>query len=141
MNKEKQLKTEMIGIGKKLYSLRLTAAKGGNLSAALEKDVILITRSGTCLGELKEDDILKANICSGGDTKGLSTEFPLHSLIHQNFPDQVVIHCHPPLANAYFYAHSSLQSVTFENRLFLGNVPVIEQSTPSVTRPERSLPP
>lgn len=139
MNKEQQLKNGIIGIGRKLYDLRLTVARGGNLSASLEKDVILITRSGACLGELREADILQANIFSGSDTKGLSTEFPLHSLIHKHFSDKVVIHCHPPLANAYFYAYNSLQSITFENKLFLGDVPVIGQSTPSVTQPEKVI--
>ncbi|MFH1045568.1 MAG: class II aldolase/adducin family protein, partial [Candidatus Omnitrophota bacterium] len=58
MNTEKKLKQEIVSIGKRLYDFRLVAAKGGNLSARLSAHRILITASGTCLGELKEKEIL-----------------------------------------------------------------------------------
>ncbi|MCQ9208621.1 MAG: class II aldolase/adducin family protein [Omnitrophica bacterium] len=138
MDRVKRLKEEIIKIGKKLYDFRLVAAKGGNLSARIENDLILITASGTCLGQLQEKDILKVNI-SEDEVAGLTTEFPLHSLVYQSFPAQRVIHCHPPLINAYYSSYEKLESITFENKLFLGQVPVVIQSTPSVTQPEKVI--
>ena len=140
MNKQR-LKAEIINIGKRLYDFRLVAARGGNISARIEAGNILITASGTCLGELKEDDILEVNISSpaSGKMQGLTTEFPLHRSIYKNFPIQYFIHCHPPLINAYFSVYEELQTVTFENKLFLGNVPVVKQATPSVTQPEKVI--
>jgi len=132
-----KLKKEIISIGKKLYEFRLVAAKGGNLSARIDQDNILITSSGTCLGTLQEEDILKVNLSSADQVKGLTTEFPLHSLIYKNFPTMRVIHCHSPLTNAYFAAYNKLESITFENKLFLGEVPVIDQATPSITQPQK----
>lgn len=136
MNK---LKKEIISIGKKLYELRLVAAKGGNLSARIDQDNIVITSSGTCLGQLKESDILEVNLASADQVKGLTTEFPLHSLIYQNFPVMRIIHCHPPLTNAYFAVYSKLASITFENKLFLGEVPLINQETPSIAQPQKVI--
>jgi L-fuculose-phosphate aldolase len=136
--KEKALRQEIINTGKKLYALRLVVASAGNLSARLDGNNILITATGTCLGELKDRDIIEVDIASDADIKKklLSTEFPLHSLIYKNFPVKAVIHCHPPLANGYFAVYSDLKALTFESKLYLGNVPVVAQDTPSITKPE-----
>jgi len=66
----------------------------------------------------------------------LTSEFPLHSLVYKNFPSKVVIHCHPTLINAYFAVYPDLKPITFETKLYLGNIPVVEQDTPTITKPE-----
>lgn len=136
--KEKALKNEIINIGKKLYALRLVVARSGNLSVGLDENVILVTASGTSLGNLSHDDIIKVDLTNPEDIKNtrLTSEFPLHSLIYKNFPCKVVIHCHPTLVNAYFALYSDLKALTFETKLYLGNIPVVEQDTPAITRPE-----
>lgn len=135
--KEKSLKENIINIGKKLYDLRLVAAKSGNLSARIDDNNILITATGTCLGSLTSDDILKVDLNSDNvKNQNVTTEFPLHSLVYKNFPSKVIIHCHPPLTNAYFAVYSELKALTFETKLYLGNVPVAAQDTPAVTKPE-----
>lgn len=136
---EKRQKEEMIGLGEKLYDLRLTVARGGNLSSRLVQDTILITATSVSLGELSEEDIIKVDLTNSADcaNKRLSTEFPLHSLIYKNFSGiNRVIHCHPPLTNAYFAVYDDLEILTFETKLFLGHIPVVKQFTPSVTNPE-----
>ncbi len=141
MPKEKQLKEEIIKTGKKLYDFRLLAAKGGNLSARIEGDLILITASGCCLGELKEKDILKVDLTSKDVAmkKGLTTEFALHSLIYKDFSTSRIIHCHPPLINAYYSIYDELENVTFESKLYLGKVPVVRQVTPNISEPEKVI--
>lgn len=136
--KERQLRNEIIDIGKKLYQLRLVAARAGNLSARLDQDNILITATGTALGNLRNEDILKIDLANPQDLKNkrLSTEFPLHNLIYKNFKHHVVIHCHPALVNGYFAVYSDIKPLTFETKLYLGNVPVVAQETPAVTKPE-----
>jgi len=132
--KESQLRKEMIELGKRLYQQRLVSGCSGNLSARLDEKHILITATGTALGNLTEEEIIKVDLSSPEKEK-VSSEFPLHSLIYKNFPQQVVIHCHPPLANAYFASHQTLKALTFEARLYVGNIPVVEQDTPTVTQP------
>lgn len=153
-NKERSLKDDIISIGKKLYKLRLVVARSGNLSARLDgstpltikpergrwidENNIFITATGTSLGNLAGDDIIKVDLTSPIDTKNerLTTEFPLHSLVYKNFPNRVIIHCHPTLINAYFAIYQDLKVLTFETKLLLGNIPVVEQGTPSITKPE-----
>lgn len=132
------LKDEIKNIGKKLYDLRLVVARSGNLSARVDKNTILITATGASLGYLSDDDIIKVDLASEQDTKAsrLTSEFPLHSAIYKNFTNNVVIHCHPTLTNAYFATVKALKTLTFETKLFLGNIPVLGQDTPSITRLE-----
>ncbi|MFA5351224.1 MAG: class II aldolase/adducin family protein [Candidatus Omnitrophota bacterium] len=135
---EKDLKLEIIKIGKRLYGAGLAVAKSGNLSARLDAESILITASGTFLGQLKEEDIAKVNLASAkftGDVKP-SSELPLHSLVYKNFPARVVVHCHPPLINGYFAVIKALKAMSFETKFYLGDIPVIPQETPTVTAPE-----
>lgn len=136
--KEKTVRQEIVDIGKSLYDLRLVVARSGNLSAKLDENNILVTATGTSLGNLKQDEIIKVDLTNAEDTQNerLTSEFPLHNLIHKNFPALVVIHCHPSLINAYFAIYSDLKALTFETKLYLGIVPVIPQDTPAVTKPE-----
>lgn len=136
--REKALKDEIINIGKKLYNLRLVVARAGNLSARINENNILVTATGISLGDLTYKDIIKVDLTREEDIKNkqLTTEFPLHSLIYKNFLHKVIIHCHPTLINAYFAVYSDLKALTFETKLYLGNIPVVQQDTPAITKPE-----
>jgi len=136
--KEKSLRDDIITIGRKLYDLRLVVGRSGNLSARLDENNILVTATGTSLGSLTSDDIIKIDLKSEEDLKNklLTTEFPLHRLVYENFPHKTIIHCHPSLINAYFAVCSELKTLTFESKLYLGTIPVVEQDTPAITRPE-----
>lgn len=135
INQEKTLKKDIINIGKKLYDLRLVVARSGNLSYRLNEQYILVTKSGASLGDLILDDIIKVDLNDPEDIKGrpVTSEFPLHAQVYRNFPCKAIIHCHPTLINAYFAVASELKTLTFEGRLYLGNIPVIPQDTPAIT--------
>jgi L-fuculose-phosphate aldolase len=121
--------------------MRMVAGTSGNLSARLDKNRILITATGTSLGDLKGADIICIDLTNPKDFKNkkVTTEFPLHSLIYKNLSNQVAIHCHPALVNGYFAVYSDIKALTFETKLYLGNVPVVAQETPAVSRPELVL--
>ena len=138
---ENALKNDIIRVGRRLYSQGLAVAKSGNISAKLDDENILITASQTYLGDLSLDDIVKVNIITkeSADSKSPSSELPLHSLVYKNFPYKVVIHCHPPLVNGYFAVASSLKALTFETKFYLGEVPVVKQDTPTVTKPDEVI--
>jgi len=137
-NRENKIRNEIIAIGRKLYDLRLVVARSGNLSARINENKILVTASGTSLGCLKHDDIITVDLSSQQDIQNsrLTSEFPLHSLVYKNFPCKTIIHCHPTLINAYFAIYPELKTLTFESKLYLGNIPVVEQDTPAITKPE-----
>lgn len=134
---EKELKLEMINAGRRLYDAGLAVAKSGNLSAKLDAENILITATGTFLGQLKESDIVKVGLAGGkyeGEIKP-SSELPLHSLVYKNFSAKAVVHCHPPLINGYFAVAKTLKAMSFETKFYLGDIPLISQETPTVTDP------
>jgi len=135
---ENELRLEIIEVGRRLYHARLAVAKSGNLSARLDAENILITATGTFLGQLSLKDIIKVNLADSkyiGDIKP-SSELPLHVLVYKNFSAKVVIHCHPPLVNGYFGVAKTLKAMSFETKFYLGDVPVVPQETPTVTDPE-----
>lgn len=126
-------------MGKKLVESRLVTARAGNLSARLDAENILITVTGSELGNLKYGDIVKVPLEQEVSFKGKkkpSSELPAHSLIYKNFPCQVVIHCHPPLTNAYFAVLPKLKVLTFETHFYLKEVPVVGQKGLNVTSPD-----
>jgi L-fuculose-phosphate aldolase len=137
--KEKALREAIISIGKRLYDLRLVSGRTGNLSCRLDCQNVLITARGTCLGELSYMDIVKVNLSSAGQTKNkcVSSEFPLHNLIYKNFPVKAVIHCHPPLSNAYFSLYRKLITFTSEAKFYLNKVQLIEQKAVTITEPQK----
>ncbi|MFH1519769.1 MAG: class II aldolase/adducin family protein [Candidatus Omnitrophota bacterium] len=133
-----QLKQKIIAIGKKLQDGHLVVANSGNLSARLDKNNILITATGASLGQLKPEAIIKINLRNEKDLRNnrLSTEFPVHRLIYESFKTNTIIHCHPPLVNGYFSVCSELKNLTFESQVYLGDLGVVLQETPSITKPE-----
>jgi L-fuculose-phosphate aldolase len=135
---EKILKEQIIKVGKRLSEAGLAVAKSGNISARLDQQNILISATGTILGDLKEEDIVKVNLATNksDSSKFPSSELPLHSLVYKNFPAKVVVHAHPALINGYFAVNKDLKALTFETKFYLGDVPVVEQDTPTVTKPE-----
>jgi len=137
-SEEKRVKNEIITTGKLLYNLGMVAGTGGNLSARTGENKILITATGTSLGSLNSAEIIEVDLDNQEQLKGkqLTSEFPLHRLIYKNLANKAVIHCHPALSNGYFAVCSDLKALTFETKLYLGNIPVIEQETPAVTNPQ-----
>jgi len=139
--REKSLKKEIIKVGSRIYQSGLAVAKSGNISARLNDRYILITATGTSLGNLRYKDIVRVDLNSNKPTGILapSSELPLHSLVYKNFSATKVIHCHPPLINGYFAVTSDLKALTFETKFYLGKVPVVKQDTPTVTRPNEVI--
>lgn len=129
------MKNEIIRFGRLLWDKGLVCGLNGNISVRLDKDHILITATGTCLGFLTEDDIVTVN--NDGDVVGkgqASSERLMHTAIYRHFPQiHAVIHTHLALTNGYFLVHPVFKPRTFEAQFYLGAVRCLEQKTPSVT--------
>ncbi len=131
----KQLKTNVIAIGRLLWEKDLVSGLNGNISARLEADTILLTAHSTCLGLLHEKDILIMKLDGQLLEEGsVSTEKLLHTEIYKNFPEALaVIHSHTTFTNAFFLKYESFIPSTFEAKFYLGEVKSVDQKTPSVT--------
>lgn len=129
------LKDDIITIGRLLWEKDLASGFNGNISRRVDKETIVLTAHGTCLGNLEEEDILAMKL-DGQLLKGgsVSTEKLLHTEIYRNFPDaQAVIHTHTTYTNAFFLENETFTSRIFEAKMSLGAVRSVMQTTPSVT--------
>lgn len=130
-----KLRNDIASIGRLLWDKNLASGLNGNISARVEAEKMLLTGHGTCLGMLKDQDILLATV-QGEVLEGgkLSTEKLLHTEIYKNFPQvNAVVHTHTVYTNAYFLENQTLTPRIFESKFYLGEVAGIDQSTPSVT--------
>lgn len=129
------LKEEMITIGQLLWRKDLASGLNGNISRRIDKDTILLTAHGTCLGNLETKDILATKLDGQMLEEGsVSTEKLLHTEIYKNFPDaQAVIHTHTTYTNAFFLANEAFIPRIFEAKFYLGEIKGVPQTTPAVT--------
>lgn len=129
-----KLKSEIIEIGRWIWEKDLSGAASGNISARLASRV-LITGHGACLGKLSKKDIGIVDLDGRPleDKFSPSTEKPFHLSVYKNFEAGAVVHVHPALTNGYFAACETIDFDTFETKLVLGDIPVVDQKTPAIT--------
>ena len=93
-----QISQQLIDAGKYLLANQLAWGTSGNISARLDDERMLITASGTQMGDLKPDDIALCNFETGlweGNRKP-SKEVPMHTGIYQVRKDaNVILHSSP----------------------------------------------
>jgi L-fuculose-phosphate aldolase len=138
------MKKLIIEIGKNLYEKRLSTGMSGNISFR-ENNKIFITASGTCLGDLKESDIIILDL----DGKVLepflqkpSTESMMHVEIYKTRPEiSSIIHAHPPFSTALAVsAETNLPAILAEPVVLFGNnIPVVKYETPSTIELAKSV--
>jgi ribulose-5-phosphate 4-epimerase/fuculose-1-phosphate aldolase/putative sterol carrier protein len=121
-----------------LYERGLVAGRSGNMSARIGAQKTLLTVTNCYLGMLKSSQIAvvdpNGRIIQGTRSCKLTSEKDLHLGILKKFPEaKVVIHAHPIHALAFFHYFPRLDIFSFESRFNLGKVPVVPQSTPTVT--------
>lgn len=126
---------EIKQIGRWIWEKDLTGGLSGNLSIRVDTKTVLITGRGTCLGDLRDEDVCTIDIEGNALQKGFvpSSERQFHLSVYKNLEAGAVVHVHPTFCNGYFAANDSISFDTFETRLTLGDVPVIDQKTPTIT--------
>ena len=132
LNKEEMLREEIVNYGRLLYERGLTTATGGNISARLDDETILITPSGIRKGEMKKEDIVLMKLDgSWSGSRRPSIESPLHTSLYRREGIGAVIHAHPPCCTALAVASTKLMtSMLPEGVMILGEVPLIPYRRP-----------
>lgn len=135
MNSEWQVRRQIVDISKRVYDRGFVAATDGNVSHRLSGDRVMVTPSGSCLGELDPTDLACVSL-SGRFLDGRSkptSELALHLTVYAMRPDvEAIIHAHPPIANAFSFAGQTLeQCVIPEVVAGFGTIPTTEYATPS----------
>ncbi len=131
------LRERICEIGRRLYNKSYVSGTGGNISARLGGDRVLITPSCFNKGFLCAEEIAVVDH-SGRDLVegvGASSEKLVHLLFYGKLPAVgAVIHAHPPAATAHALAGLEIDcSCTPETVVFLGErVPLVPYETPSI---------
>lgn len=115
--KEQDLRLQLSEISRRAYRRGLVRGSGGNISARLDDEHILITASGLTLGDTTPENIMKVNLQTREwEPNGSfipSKEFHFHSEIYLACPDaNAIVHCHPPHATAYAVCQMDIPYVT-----------------------------
>jgi len=128
-------KQDLMTVGRWIWEKDLSGGLSGNLSVRVNDKECLITGHGTCLGELKDSDIGLIDLEGKPRDKGFepSSEKRFHTSVYRDLDARAVVHVHPTFANGYFATHDAVECDTFETRLTLGAVPVVDQKTPTIT--------
>ncbi|HZK12375.1 MAG TPA: class II aldolase/adducin family protein [Atribacterota bacterium] len=132
-----QCSKNIIEVGSRVYNNYLTHGTGGNISFKISDDCILITRTGTNLGNLQQEDIVKIDIeghilSDRKDRKTPSSEMLMHLKIYRrNLDICAIIHAHPPFSTSFAVAGIPLEeSILPEVTNTVGLVPVISYQKP-----------
>ena len=130
-----EMKKNIIAIGRLLWEKELVSGLNGNISSRIDQQSIVLTATGTCLGLLKEKNILHMKLDGEMLEQGnVSTEKFMHIEIYKQFPEvQAIVHTHTPYANGYFLENDKFVPRIFESKIYLGSVQSVNQLTPSVT--------
>jgi L-fuculose-phosphate aldolase len=134
-----KLEREMIDWGRRIFERRLISGWGGNLSCRTGKNNFLITGQHAPLGFLSAKDLVRVG-SSGKPVKKnqrASSETPMHMAIYAGTDAAAIVHVHPPMVLAFSLTHDSFVPVSFEEKYTIGEVPIIAQDTPTVTKPAK----
>ena len=134
-----QSRREMIRWGKRLFDRRLISGWGGNLSCRTGNKEFLITGQHASLGFLLRENLVRINDAGQPLNKAQrpSSETPMHLAVYGGTDARVIVHVHPPLVVAFSLTHESFVPLSFEEKYTLGEVAIISQDTPTVTKPEQ----
>jgi L-fuculose-phosphate aldolase len=120
--------------GRYLLNNQLAWGTSGNMSARIDEKHILITSSGTNMGNLSVDDFTILNIDTGkweGKRKP-SKEVPMHTGIYQERDDaQIVIHSSPFYTTLVACSNEKIISELFiESMYYLEDIACVEYHHP-----------
>lgn len=139
---ERELRQDIVDIGRLVYQKGWVAANDGNLSIRLDTDRVLCTPTGVSKGMMHADDLIICDM-QGNKLEGRkerTSEIAMHMTIYGLRPDvRSVVHAHPPVATGFAAAGRALNLALLpEVVIGLGCVPLAEYGlpgTPELTEP------
>lgn len=146
MQTEREIRQQIVEIGRRIYAMGFIAASDGNISARLADGTILTTPTMVCKGRMSEEMLVLVDINGQKlrhQERNPSSEFSMHREIYQLRPDiQAVVHAHPPFGTGFAVANVPLDKpLLSEVILTLGCVPLTAYGTPSTVELSDSLKP
>lgn len=133
---ERTVRAEMLDVTRRCAAQGFLSATDGNLSCRLASGRLLITPSGVCKAELREEDLLVVDddgrLLEGRAGLRATSELPMHLHVYHTRPDiSAVLHAHPPYATALTVAGLDFpEQIIPEALMVLGSVPVAPYARP-----------
>jgi L-fuculose-phosphate aldolase len=139
---EKELRQDIVEVGRLVYQKGWVAANDGNISIRLDQDRVLCTPTGVSKGMMHPDDMIICDL-QGRKLEGRkerTSEIAMHLTIYAMRPDiRSVVHAHPPVATGFAAAGRSLTLALLPEVIIgLGCVPLASYGlpgTPELTEP------
>jgi len=139
---ERELRQDIVDIGRLVYQKGWVAANDGNITIRLSPDRILATPTGVSKGMMHVDDLIIVDK-QGSKLEGrkeCTSEIFMHCTVYNMRPDiHSVLHAHPPVATGFATAGRPLdQALLPEVIIGLGCVPLAAYGlpgTPALTEP------
>ena len=131
---EKELRQDIVDIGRYVWQKEWVAANDGNISVRLDEDRVLCTPTGICKGLMHPDDLIIVDM-QGRKIEGRkegTTEIAMHLAVYGLRPDVgAVLHAHPPVATGFATAGRPLNLALLpEVVIGLGCVPLASYGLP-----------
>jgi L-fuculose-phosphate aldolase len=112
-------------VGSLLYGSGMVSMHGGNLSVR-QGEKVVITRSGSRLGFLAQDDLVETGLSQDDENTGkASSELAVHRAIYRQTPFKAIVHCHPVYAVALSFVRHIIHTEDEAGKLFIPQVPVV----------------
>ena len=112
-------------VGHDLFTKGLVSSHSGNLSIRLGERLI-ITRRGSRLGCLQENDLIETGISKNDrHTPLASVELAVHRAIYRETPAMAIVHTHPPHGVALSLTETEIVPSDTEGLNTVGRVPVL----------------
>jgi L-fuculose-phosphate aldolase len=139
---ERELRQDIIDIGRLVYEKGWVAANDGNISVRIDAERLLCTPTAVSKGMMHPDDLIICDM-KGNKIQGRlarTSEVAMHLLIYEMRPDiNAVVHAHPPVSTGYAAAGRALNEALLpEVVIGLGCVPLAAYGlpgTPELTQP------
>ncbi len=139
---EKELRQDIVDIGRLVFQKGWVAANDGNISIRLGPNRILATCTGISKGMMTPDDLILVDM-QGNKIEGRrerTSEIAMHTTIYSMRPDiQAVVHAHPPVSTGFAAAGRALNMALLPEVIIgLGCVPLADYGlpgTPALTDP------
>jgi L-fuculose-phosphate aldolase len=139
---ERELRQDIVDVGRLVYQKGWVAANDGNITIRLDRDRILATPTGISKGMMHVDDLIVVDH-KGAKIEGrreCTSEIMMHCTIYGMRPDiHSVVHAHPPVATGFATAGRSLNLALLPEVIIgLGCVPLAAYGlpgTPELTEP------
>lgn len=127
--REKELREEIMEIGRRVWQRGMSSANSGNISARLDGETVVITPTLVSKGFMRPAQLLAVNL-EGEVLRGEgypTTETPMHLRLYREREDiGGVVHAHPPMATSFAVAGKPLDlHLIPEAVVFLGEVPLV----------------